>query len=225
MRSAISGESLKEMTRKPLGLLGTMARIQGRRAFSLLLTMSCCLLVTACNDDDSTSRGGASSVQSGGSSPKFAPARATVFRLWSEIASGSPSLTSEYDPRLVRLLGSNLMLTVFDVAPPEYSAPPRMKEVRQVSSGVLIRVEGKGPGQEEPIPVSFLVSKVNQQWLIRYDSNLLNRIRGEIQAQVLRGLPRTEATLERASALANRAVLEARALFAKGPRKGTLPPP
>jgi hypothetical protein len=203
------------------GAVGRIARIGRRRASSLVLAVVCGLLVTSCGGGDSASR--SSSAQSGAFSPKTAAARATVLRLWSEIRSGSPSLTSEYDPKLQRLLGKDLILTVFDIAPPEYSAPPRIRESRQVSSGVLVYVEGKGPGQDPSVPVTFLVSKVKQRWVVRYDSNLINRIRGEIVAEVQRGLPRTKASQDKAAAVANHAVLEARTLFARGPRKGTLP--
>jgi hypothetical protein len=150
--------------------------------------------------------------------------KATVLRLWSEIRSGSPTLSYEYDPKLVRLLGSDMILTAFDIAPPEYSAAPRIEEVRRVPTGVLVYVAGKDPGRNEPIHVSFLLSKLNGRWLVRYDSNLMNRVRGQIQADVLRGLPRTKETQDQAAVAANKAVLDARALFARGPRKGTLPP-
>jgi hypothetical protein len=93
-----------------------------------------------------------------------------------------------------------------------------------VPSGVMVRGEGKGPDQSEPVPVSFLVAKVEDRWLVRYDSNLLNRVRGQIAAEVRLGLPRTKETEEQAAAVANQAVLDARSLFAEGPRKGTLPP-
>ena len=206
------------------GTHGYTASIHRRRAFSLVLGVILGMLVASCSGGDSPSESGMSSGPNGASSPKTAPARATVLRLWSEIRSGSPTLTSEYDPRLLRLLGTDLILTVFDIAPPEYLAPPRVKEARQVSSGILVRVEGKGPGQPDPVPVSFLVSKVSRRWLIRYDSNLINRVRGQVLAEAQLGLPRTKATQDKAEAMANQAVLEARALFADGPRKGTLPP-
>jgi hypothetical protein len=191
---------------------------------SLLIGIISVLLITSCNGGDSSSDSATSGERGGDVSPKTAPARATVLRLWNEIEAGSPSLTSEYDPRLVRLLGKDLILTVFDSAPPEYFAPPRVKEIHQVPSGILVQVEGKGPGQDESIPVSFLVAKVGQRWLVRYDSNLINRVRGQIQAEVAQGLPRTEATQDRAAMVASQAVLEIRGLFAEGPRKGTLPP-
>lgn len=195
-----------------------------RRAGSLLLGILCGLLVTSCGKGGWEAGSTASSAERGASSPKTVSPEATVLRLWSEIGSGSPSLTSEYDPRLLRLLGSDLVLTAFDSAPPEYSAPPRVKKISKVRSGVLVHVEGRGPGQDEPVPVSFLVGKVKRRWLIRYDSNLINRVRGQVQAEVKLGLPPTEATEEKAAAAASRAVLEARSLFAEGPRKGRIPP-
>jgi hypothetical protein len=203
--------------------VGTLANIR-RRAFSLLIGVISGLLVASCNDGDSDSRSGTSNAQNGAASPQAEAAKAAVLRLWSQIRSGSPTLTHEYDPKLVRLLGTDLILTVFDLTPPEYAAPLNIKEVRPVASGVIVHGEGKGPGEADPIPVNFLVAKVNDRWLIRYDSNLLNRVRGQIAAEVRLGLPRTEETEERASAVANKAVLDARSLFADGPRKGTLPP-
>jgi hypothetical protein len=202
----------------------TLPNIHWRRAVSLLIGVLCGLLVASCNEGDSDSRSNASKVQTGAASPQAEAARAAVLRLWFEIGAGSPTLTSAYDPKLVRLLGTDLILTVFDLTPPEYTAPLKVKEIRRVPSGVVVQGEGQGPDQSEPVPVSFLVAKAEGRWLVRYDSNLLNRVRGQVAAEVRLGLPRTEEAEEQARAAGNQAVLDARTLFAEGPRKGTLPP-
>jgi hypothetical protein len=202
----------------------TLANIHRRRAFSFVVGVLCGLLVASCNDGDSDSRSSASNAQPGAASPQADAARAAVLRLWSEIRAGSPTLTSAYDPKLVRLLGTDLILTVFDLTPPEYTSPLKLNEIRRVPSGVVVYGEAKGPDQSEPVRVNFLVAKVENRWLVRYDSNLLNRVRAQIAAEVRLGLPRTKETEEQAAAAANQAVLNARSLFAEGPRKGTLPP-
>jgi hypothetical protein len=190
----------------------------------VILGILAALSVASCNGGDSDSGSATSSEQGDASSPGARDAKAAVVRLWSHIGSGSPTLTSEYDPKLIRLFGTNLILTVFDGPPPEYTAPLRVKEIRRVPSGFIVIGEGKGPGQTDPIRIGFLLGKSGGRWHVRYDSNLFNRVRGELMAQVRRRLPPTKETEERAAAVANGAILRARSLFAIGPRKGSLPP-
>jgi len=197
-------------------LMAKIADVFPRRPLCMLLGGLCGLLLISCGDGERADR------RAGGEASSRTPVTATVQQLWSDIRSGSPALTAAYDPELVRLLGTDLMLTVFDTAPPEYSSPPRLKEVRKSGSSVVVFTEGKGPGQKGSVPVSFLLAKVKGRWLVRYDSNLLNRIRAEVAAETQRRLPRTKAGQATAAAAGNRAVLDARSLFAQGPRKGKL---
>lgn len=188
----------------------------------VLAVASCGLLGTGCSGNESESAA-TRSAQIPGSSPRTAGAEATVRRLWAEIRAGSPTLTAEYDPKLLGLLGSGLILTVFDSPPPEYSVPPRLTNIRAVPGGVLITVRAKGPGQSDAITVSYLLAQVKGRWLVRHDSNLLNRIRGQVISEVQGRLPRTGAAKDQADRAGNRAVLAARQLFSPGPPRGRLP--
>ena len=192
------------------------------RHLLVLAVASCGLLWTGCGGNGSEPAA-ARSAKIPGSSPRTAGAEATVRRLWTQIGTGSPTFPSEYDPELRDLLGSDLILTVFDSPPPEYSVPPRLTEVQAVSGGVLITVRTKGPGQSEAAVASFLLAQVKGRWLVRYDSNLLNRVRGQVASDAQDRLPRTEAATNQAARAGNRAVLAARRLFAPGPHRSRLP--
>ena len=194
------------------------------RAAGVLLAVVCALGLAACNGDGSSAGDPGTGVQTTVSAAPGTP-EAAVHRLWTQIGAGSPTLTSEYDPRLVRLLGRDLILKAWDSAPAEYASAPRVKKILRLPAGVIVEVEGRGSGKGKPIPVSFLVAKVKGRWVVRYDSTLINRVRGQVAADFKEGLPRTKATEEQAAAAANRAVLRARTLFATGPRKGKLSSP
>ena len=150
--------------------------------------------------------------------------KGVVLRLWRQIGAGSPTLVYEYDPRVLALVGTRRLLTLFDSPPPEYARPPRVVAIADVPRGVLIDVEGRPPKPAKPTRTSFLVRKMKGRWRVRYDSTLATRLRGQIAGEVADRLPPSSESRDQAALAGNRAVHDLRALFAPKPGTGSLRP-
>jgi len=189
----------------------------------LLATVGACAVLTACGNGSAPRTTGAAAP-----SPKLVAAanspQGVVLALWREIGAGSPTLLSEYDPRVLQMLGTDRLLAIFDSPPPEYSVDPRVVGLDQVAGGILVTLAVPAAVQGHAPRAWFLVAKRQGRWEIRYDSKLADRLRGEVQGEVIRNLTPSLRSAAKAAAAGNRAVIDFRSLFTLGPRRGTLSP-
>src|SRR4051812_30604060 len=107
----------------------------------LLTAVLVSLLLASCGGGDSSGTPTTKATTTAGQSADAGSPEAVVLRLWREVFAGSPSLTYEYDPKVLSLLGTNRILTIFDSPPPEYSTQPRLTSVTRVPSGILVSGE------------------------------------------------------------------------------------
>lgn len=191
-----------------------------RHGFAFVV--ACTALMSGCTGSDAESdekeQGGVTVTRAENATPVE-----TVLRLWREIDGGSPTLVYEYDPRVLRLLGTDRMLAAYDQAPPIFAGTPRVTHVEKVRLGTQVTVRARPPGEKQPRRAVFLLGKVRDRWLVRYDSNLVTATRARVTEEVKQRLaPRAATPPRRATDAGARAARQLRGLFAQGPKRGTL---